>query len=80
MRLYSEARAVPLAFGKGDRVPVPCAVARFHREAPMPPGEWVERAYDVVRWTEMPRGGHFAALEEPEPLAEDVREFFRSYR
>jgi pimeloyl-ACP methyl ester carboxylesterase len=80
MRLYREARAVPLAFGKGERVRVPCAVARFPKEAPMPPREWVERAYDVVRWTEMPRGGHFAALEEPELLAEDVREFFRSYR
>ena len=38
----------------------------------MPPREWVERAYDVVRWTEMPRGGHFAAMEEPELLAADV--------
>jgi pimeloyl-ACP methyl ester carboxylesterase len=80
MRLYAEARAVPLAFRAGERVGVPCAVARFPKEAPMPPREWVERAYDVVRWTEMPRGGHFAALEAPELLAEDVREFFRSYR
>ena len=46
----------------------------------MPPREWVERAYDVVRWTEMPRGGHFAAMEEPELLAEDIREFFRPLR
>ena len=75
MRLYREARAVPLAFAEGSRVPVPCAVARFPKEAPMPPRDWVERAYDVVRWTEMPRGGHFAAMEEPELLAEDVREF-----
>jgi pimeloyl-ACP methyl ester carboxylesterase len=74
MRLYREARAVPLAFAEGSRVPVPCAVARFPKEAPMPPREWVERAYDVVRWTEMPRGGHFAAMEEPALLAADVRE------
>jgi pimeloyl-ACP methyl ester carboxylesterase len=80
MRLYAEARAVPLGFAEGRRVPVPCAVARFPAEAPMPPREWVERAYDVVRWTEMPRGGHFAAMEEPELLAEDIRAFFRSSR
>jgi pimeloyl-ACP methyl ester carboxylesterase len=77
MRLYREARAVPLAFAKGARVPAPCAVARFPKEEPMPPREWVERAYDVVRWTEMPRGGHFAAMEEPERLAEDIRESLR---
>jgi pimeloyl-ACP methyl ester carboxylesterase len=75
MRLYREARAMPLVFADGARVPVPCAVARFPKEEPMPPREWVERAYDVVRWTEMPRGGHFASMEEPELLASDVREF-----
>ena len=46
----------------------------------MPPREWAERAYDVVRWTEFPRGGHFAAMEEPELLAEDIRAFFRPLR
>jgi pimeloyl-ACP methyl ester carboxylesterase len=76
-RLYAEARSVPLRLGPGERVPVPCGVARFWKEAPMPPREWVERAYDVVRWTELPRGGHFAAMEEPELLVADVREFFR---
>ncbi len=75
MRLYREARAVPLAFREGERVRVPCAVARFPKEAPMPPREWVERHYDVVAWTEMPRGGHFAAMEEPDLLAEDVARF-----
>ncbi len=75
MRLYREARSVPLAFAGGSRVPVPCAVARFPKEEPMPPRDWVERAYDVVRWTQMPRGGHFAAMEEPDLLAADVREF-----
>ena len=80
MRLYAEARRAPLAFAAGQRVRVPCGVARFPLEAPMPPREWAGRAYDVVRWTEMPRGGHFAALEEPELLARDVREFFRPLR
>ena len=75
MRLYREGRAQRLVFGEGARVAVPCAVARFPKEEPMPPRDWAERAYDVVRWTEMPRGGHFAAMEEPELLADDVREF-----
>jgi pimeloyl-ACP methyl ester carboxylesterase len=80
MRLYAEAAEVPLRFAPGERVGVPCGVARFAKEAPMPPREWVERAYDVVRWTEFPRGGHFAAMEEPELLARDIREFFRPLR
>jgi hypothetical protein len=36
--------------------------------------------FNVQRWTEMPRGGHFAAMEEPEPLAEDIRIWFRAFR
>ena len=80
IRLYAEARESPLRFPPGVRVPGPTGVARFPKEAPMPPRDWVERAYDVARWTEMPRGGHFAAMEEPELLAEDVREFFRPLR
>ncbi|HEY3376239.1 MAG TPA: epoxide hydrolase, partial [Armatimonadota bacterium] len=42
--------------------------------------EWAERSLRVHRWTEMPRGGHFAALEEPELLVEDLRAFFRPFR
>ena len=61
-------------------VPAPAAIAAFPGEISWPPREWAERSYNVCRWTEMPRGGHFAALEEPELLAEDVRAFFRSYR
>lgn len=80
MRLYFETRKAPLYFSRDDRVRVPCGVARFPRESPFPPRPWVERCYDVQRWTEMPRGAHFAALEEPELLAADLREFFRPLR
>jgi hypothetical protein len=59
---------------------VPTAVASFPLEIPMPPRSWVERVCDVKRWTEFPRGGHFAALETPELLAEDIRAFFRPLR
>jgi pimeloyl-ACP methyl ester carboxylesterase len=79
-RLYMEGRRAPLHFKEGDFVAVPTSVARFPLEAPFPPRPWVERGYNVQRWTEMPRGGHFAAAEEPELLAEEIRQFFRPWR
>ena len=79
-RLYFEGAKAPLAFASGDFVGVPCAIAHFPREILFPPRSWVERGYKVCQWTEMPRGGHFAALEEPELLAADVRSFFRPLR
>jgi pimeloyl-ACP methyl ester carboxylesterase len=45
-----------------------------------PPRSYVERIYNVQHWTEMPRGGHFAALEEPALLVEDIRAFARQLR
>ncbi|HET7452289.1 MAG TPA: epoxide hydrolase [Thermoanaerobaculia bacterium] len=80
MRLYREMARRPVRFAAGQRVRTPTAVARFAKEEPMPPRSWVERGYDVVRWTEFDRGGHFAAMEEPELLAQDVRAFFRPLR
>ncbi len=77
-RLYYEARKAPLQFQEGDRVRVPCAIAHFPLEAPFPPRVWIERGYNIQRWTEMPRGGHFAAAEEPELLAADIAAFFGS--
>jgi pimeloyl-ACP methyl ester carboxylesterase len=79
-RLYYEGGRAPLHFGKGDFIGVPCAIARFPKEEPFPPREWIERGYNVQHWTDMPRGGHFAAAEEPELLAEDIRAFFRRFR
>lgn len=80
MRLYFEGKKAPIHMKEGESVRVPCAIARFPKEAPFPPREWIERGYQVARWTEMPRGGHFAAWEEPELLAQDVRAFFRPLR
>jgi pimeloyl-ACP methyl ester carboxylesterase len=76
VRLYLESVQTPLRFAAGERIAVPCGIARFPYEAPFPPRSWVDRVYDVRRWTEMPRGGHFAALEAPELLAADVAAFF----
>jgi len=75
MRLYLESSRTPLRLAQGQRVEVPCAIARFPYELPSPPRSWVERGYNVLRWTEMPRGGHFGAMETPELLAGDVTEF-----
>jgi pimeloyl-ACP methyl ester carboxylesterase len=64
---------------------VPAAFALFPggahlKDISQPPREWAERFFNVQRWTEMPRGGHFAAMEEPELLAQDIRTWFRTFR
>lgn len=58
----------------------PTGFARFPRGIGDPPREWAERFSEVVRWTRMPGGGHFAALAVPELLADELREFFRPLR
>jgi pimeloyl-ACP methyl ester carboxylesterase len=59
---------------------VPAAFAMFPKDISHPPREWASRFFNVQRWTEMPRRGHFAALEEPELLVDDIRRFFRPLR
>jgi len=76
-RIYAEARRAP---APQARIDVPTAVAAFPREPWSTPRTWVERLYNVTRWTNMPRGGHFAALEQPQLLVEDMRAFFRTLR
>ncbi|WP_158891766.1 epoxide hydrolase family protein [Amycolatopsis anabasis] len=65
-------------------VEVPTAVALWPGDPimsnPFPPRSYAERGFNVRRWTEMPCGGHFYASEEPELLAQDLREFFRPLR
>ena len=79
-RLYYETARHPWDMKQGERISVPAAMAVFPGEISLPPREWGERSYNVTRWTEMPSGGHFAALEEPKKLAEDIRAFFRPLR
>lgn len=78
-RIYFEAARDAGAF-RYPRVEVPTAVAAFPKEPWRAPRHWAEARYNVVRWTEMPRGGHFAALEAPDLLTADVREFFATIR
>jgi pimeloyl-ACP methyl ester carboxylesterase len=80
MRLYYEAQHNPGPFRQGERIEVPSAVALFPKDIDQPPREWAERSYNVQRWTRMPRGGHFPAMEEPELLAQDIRAFFKPLR
>lgn len=66
---------------EGRRVEVPTGCALFPKEMlAWPPRSYVERIYNVTQWTEMPRGGHFGAMEEPDLLIDDVRTFARSLR
>jgi pimeloyl-ACP methyl ester carboxylesterase len=55
----------------------PTALADFAQENFIPLRHIAERTNNIVRWTSYPRGGHFAAMEEPELLVTDIREFFR---
>jgi pimeloyl-ACP methyl ester carboxylesterase len=83
VRLYYEHGRWGSALRPGDQIGVPAGFAIFANEfvpAGHPPRELAERNFQVARWTEMPRGGHFAALEEPRLLAEDIRAFFRPLR
>jgi pimeloyl-ACP methyl ester carboxylesterase len=80
MRLYRETRLRPMRFASGERVRPPLAFARFPKEISQPPRSWIERVFNVAQWSDMPRGGHFAAMEEPALLAEDIRQFFRPLR
>jgi microsomal epoxide hydrolase len=59
---------------------VPAAFALFPKDISQPPRDWAQRFFNVQRWTPMPRGGHFAAMEEPALLAEDLRAWFRQFR
>jgi microsomal epoxide hydrolase len=59
---------------------IPAGFALFPKDLTRPPREWAERFYNVLRWSEMPRGGHFAALEEPDLLSAEIRDFFRPLR
>lgn len=78
-RPYAEGRPEPAGDAE-QRTSVPIGVAIFPKDIVPAPRDYGERVFNVQRWTEMPRGGHFAAMEEPELLAEDLRAFFRTLR
>jgi len=71
----------PWPIPDGRTVDVPIGYAAFPKEIIRPPRSVAERFYtDIRSWSVMPRGGHFAAMEQPDLLAHDIREFFRPLR
>jgi len=84
VRAYYESQHAHRRLRADDRITVPTAVAQFPNECvpeSHPPRSWVERTYSDLRsFRRFPRGGHFAAKEEPDLVAEDIRAFFRELR
>jgi microsomal epoxide hydrolase len=79
LRLYREQR---LAEGASlspprKRLAIPVGIANYPAEIFRCPRAWAERAMPIVHWYEAPRGGHFAALEQPDLFARDLWEFKR---
>jgi len=77
-RLYWESSGA--AFASSAYVAIPTGVAAFPKEIIRCPRSWCDRVYNISHWTDMPRGGHFAALEQPDLLVADVRAFFATIR
>jgi pimeloyl-ACP methyl ester carboxylesterase len=73
MRLYYETARDPGTWG---RVAAPTAMLMSPKDMFPTPREWAQRSYNVVRWTEMGRGGHFLEWEEPALVAADIQAFF----
>ncbi|MFC9075873.1 epoxide hydrolase family protein [Streptomyces sp. NPDC057062] len=77
---YERAHASGRAAAPAEPSSAPTAVALFPAELQVPLRHRAERTENIVRWTEFDRGGHFAAMEEPDLLIDDVRAFFRQLR
>jgi len=80
-RLYWETMHSGVLQEAPEFVSVPTGVARYPKEEILRfPRAWVEQRYNVTHWAVMPRGGHFAAMEQPELFVDDLRTFFRTVR
>jgi len=76
MRIYREDRLTREEMEPTPHLETPVAYADFPKEVAVPPFSWITRTYNVVQKTGMPKGGHFAALEQPDLLVADIRKFF----
>jgi pimeloyl-ACP methyl ester carboxylesterase len=76
IRIYNENSKMPLSFNKDQFVKVPVGFAKFPKELPIPPRSYIEKGFNIQHWTVMTEGGHFAAMEQPQLLANDIRGFF----
>ena len=77
IRMYHEISLTPLKFGKNDFVGIPVGFAKFPKEIPIPQKAFIEKGFNLVHWSELPKGGHFPALEQPKLLGDDIKAFFR---
>lgn len=81
-RYYYEAAHRPWqpSHSRTPVVEAPTAAAVFLKEVVLQPRRWAQRYYNLQRWTVFPSGGHFAPMEEPQALVDDIRAFFRPLR
>lgn len=79
-RLYYESAHSENDLSKHGKIETPTGCAIFPGELYLPPRVWAEEIYNVQHWSEMAEGGHFAAMEKPHLLVEDLRKFFRRFR
>jgi pimeloyl-ACP methyl ester carboxylesterase len=78
IRAYNETSKKPLYFLENDFINIPVGIAKFHKEEPFPPRKFIERGYNIQHWTDIPKGGHFAAMEQPALLANDIIQFAKT--
>ena len=79
-RLYFESNHAGNNPYEHGRIATPTGAAMFPGELFQPPRKWAEELYNIQHWSHPAKGGHFAALEQPALLAEDLRQFFRHFR
>ncbi len=80
LRIYWESRNAGRDGAPQGRIEVPTGVTDFPGERARSPRAWIEERYNLVHFTKQPRGGHFAAMEQPALFAADVAAFFRPLR
>ena len=80
MRIYRENRLSGEESAQLPHLEIPVAYADFPKEVFATPLSWIKQTYNVVQYTKMPRGGHFAALEQRDLLVEDMRKFFATVK
>jgi pimeloyl-ACP methyl ester carboxylesterase len=76
MRIYRENRLTIEEMVPTPHLETPVGYADFPKEVAVPPLGWITQTYNIVQRTGMPKGGHFAALEQPDLLVADIRKFF----
>jgi len=73
---YENTHSLPLM----GHIDVPTGIALFRADLLKPPKKWAEQNLNIIHWSNIPHGGHFTAMEEPELMADDIRSFFRQFR